>query len=125
MKGVLMGRIFTIGAVICLLSTAVFSQTITGSITGTVMDASGAVIPNARITATNVATNLSSTTLSNSAGVYNLLFLPIGEYRLTVEVAGFKKVEQGPFTLEVNQVARIEPKMEVGELTQSVNVGAV
>src|SRR4051794_26584731 len=120
-----MRRIFTTGAVLCLLSAAAFSQTITGSITGTVSDSSGAVIPNARITATSIGTNLSSSTLSNSAGVYNLPFLPIGEYRVTVEVTGFKKTEQGPFTLEVNQVARIDPKMEIGEMTQSVNVGAV
>jgi Carboxypeptidase regulatory-like domain len=120
-----MGRMFTIGAVICLVSAAAVGQTITGSITGTVSDSSGAVIPNARITATSIGTNLSSSTLSNSAGVYNLLFLPIGDYKLTVEVAGFKKIEQGPFTLEVNQVARIDPKMEIGEVTQSVNVGAV
>src|SRR5215471_731508 len=120
-----MMRFFTRAAVFCGLSVAGLSQTITGSITGTVADSSGAVIPNAKVTATNIATNLSYTTSSNSAGVYNLLFLPIGEYNLTVEVAGFKRVAQGPFTLEVSQVARIDPKMEVGEMTQSINVGAV
>jgi hypothetical protein len=51
------------------------------------------VIPNANITAIHIAPNLNSTTLSNAAGVYNLLFLPIGDCRLTVEVAGFKRVE--------------------------------
>jgi hypothetical protein len=118
-------RIVTMGVVLCGLSAAAFSQTITGSITGTVADPSGAVIPNAKIAATSLGTNLSYSTLSNSAGVYNLLFLPIGQYNLTVEVAGFKKVVQGPFALEGNQVARIDPKMEVGQITQSVEVGAV
>src|SRR5437660_3664203 len=120
-----MRRVFTTAVALCVLSAAAFSQTITGSIAGTVADSSGAVIPNAKITATNTGTNLSYTTSSNSAGVYNLLFLPIGEYNLTVEVAGFKRVVQGPFMLEVSQVARIDPKMEVGEMTQSINVGAV
>jgi len=120
-----MRRGFTTAVVICLLSAAAFSQTITGSITGTVADPSGAVVPSAKITATNLGTNLSYTAQSNSAGLYNLLFLPIGEYTLTVELSGFKKVVQGPFTLEVNQVARIDPKMEVGQITQSVEVGAV
>ena len=118
-------RIVTLGVVLCGLSAAAFSQTITGSITGTVADPSGAVIPNAKIAATSLGTNLTYSTLSNSAGVYNILFLPIGQYNLTVEVAGFKKVVQGPFTLEGNQVARIDPKMEVGQITQSVEVGAV
>src|SRR5215472_4237821 len=120
-----MMRFFTRAAVFCGLSVAGLSQTITGSITGTVADSSGAVIPNAKITATNLATNLSYNAPSNSAGVYNLLFLPIGQYNLTVEVPGFKKVAQGPFTLEVNQVAHIDPKMEVGEMTQSVSIQAV
>jgi hypothetical protein len=120
-----MRRVFSTAAVLCVLSAVAFSQTITGSVAGTVADSSGAVIPNAKITATNVGTNLSYTTSSNPAGVYNLLFLPIGEYNLTVEVVGFKRVTQGPFTLEVSQVARIDPKMEVGEMTQSINVGAV
>jgi hypothetical protein len=120
-----MRRIFTWAAIFVVLSVAAFSQTITGSITGTVADSSGAVIPNAKVTATNLATNLSFNASSNSAGVYNLLFLPIGEYNLTVEVPGFKRVAQGPFNLEVNQVARIDPRMEVGEVTQSIIVGAV
>src|SRR5215813_9711465 len=95
-----MRLIFTRAAVFCALSAAAFSQTITSSITGTVADSSGAVIPNAKVTVTNTATNLSYNASSNAAGVYNLLFLPIGEYNLTVEVPGFKKVAQGPFTLE-------------------------
>src|SRR5690349_20549046 len=86
-----------------LSAAAAFSQTITGSITGTVMDPSGAAIPGARITATNLSTNLSTTVASNSAGVYNLLFLPIGTYRLEVEAANFKKIAMGPFALETDQ----------------------
>src|SRR5215813_1980931 len=92
--------VFAFAAVLCVFTATAFSQTITGSITGTVADSSGAVVPNAKITATNLGTNLSYNTSSNTAGVYNLLFLPIGEYNLTVEVPGFKKVAQGPFTLE-------------------------
>jgi hypothetical protein len=114
-----------IAAALSVLSVPAFSQTITGSVTGTVADPSGAVIPNAKITATNLETNLTYNTVSNSAGVYNLLFLPIGQYNLTVEATGFKRVVQGPFKLETDQVARIDPKMEVGEVTQSVDVGAV
>ena len=108
-----------------VLTAAGFGQTITGSITGTVADPSGAVIPGAKVRATNLGTNLSYNTTSNSTGVYNLLFLPIGNYRLEVESANFKKVVLGPFALEVEQVARIDPKMEVGAVTQSVEVEAI
>src|SRR5579862_6917621 len=91
---------------LCALSAAAFSQTITGSITGTVTDPTGAVVPNARVTATNLGTNLTYNAVSNTAGSYNLLFLPIGNYNLSVEVTGFKKTVLGPFTLDVDQVAR-------------------
>ncbi len=102
-----------------------YSQTITAALTGAVTDPSGAVIPEARVTATNTATNVANTTQSNSAGVYNFPFLPIGEYTVTAENPGFKKVILGPFRLEVNQIARVNISMEVGQITESVEVSAV
>jgi len=91
-----MMRFFTRAAVFCGLSVAGLSQTITGSITGTVADSSGAVIPSAKVTATNLGTNLSYNASSNSAGVYNLLFLPIGEYNLTVEDRASRRLHRVP-----------------------------
>src|SRR4051794_32822404 len=81
------------------------AQTITGAITGTVTDQTGAVVPNAKITATNVATNVSTSTQSNESGIYNLLFLPVGQYRVNAEATGFKAATLPPFQLEVNQTA--------------------
>lgn len=101
-----------------------FSQTITGAITGTVTDATGAVIPNAKVTATNVATNVSYTAQTNEAGIYNLLFLPVGQYNLAVEAAGFKRATLGPIKLEVNQTARLDVALQVGQLTEAVEVTA-
>ena len=100
----------------------VAAQTITGSITGTVTDPSGAVIPSVKVTAINTGTNLNYTVSTNEAGLYNILFLPIGQYQLTAEIKGFKKSSIGPFTLEVNQVARVDVKMEVGETVQTVEI---
>ncbi len=100
-------------------------QTITGTITGTVTDPSGAVVPNVKIAATNTATNITTDSTSNEAGVYNLLFLPIGEYTLTASVSGFKKSSMGPFRLEGSQVARVDVKLEVGDTTQTVEVQGV
>jgi hypothetical protein len=100
------------------------AQTITGSFTGTISDSSGAVVPGAKVTATNQGTNVPYTANTNEAGVYNLLFLPVGEYVLVTENQGFKKAQLGPFRLEVNQVARIDVQLEVGDTTESVEVTA-
>lgn len=110
----------------CLLTaTIAVGQTITGSITGTVSDPTGAVVPNMKVTATNTGTNLAFNAQSNEAGVYRLLFLPIGTYNLAVEGSGFKKYSAGPFALEVNQVARVDVKLELGDTTQTVEVSGV
>jgi hypothetical protein len=107
-----------------VLTAAGLAQTVTASITGTVTDASGAPIANAKIVATNSATALTYSALANGAGVYNIPFLPVGSYNAVAENPGFKKATIGPFTLEVNQIARIDFQMEVGELTQSVEVSS-
>ncbi|MBI5086641.1 MAG: TonB-dependent receptor [Acidobacteria bacterium] len=109
---------------LCLLVLALSAtgQTITGTITGTVTDPSGSVIPNAKVTATNTATNVSNDTQTNEAGVYNLLFLPISDYTLSVTVKGFKKSTLGPFKLAGSQTARVDVKLEVGDTTQTVEV---
>lgn len=98
------------------------AQTITGAITGEVTDPSGASIPGVKVTATNTATNISNTTQTNQAGVYNFPFLPVGEYTVAAEAQGFKRIVLGPFALEVNQTARVDPKMEVGAVSESVEV---
>ncbi len=99
-----------------------FAQNITGSITGTVTDSTGASVPNAKVVATNAGTGLTYTAVTNSAGVYNLPFLALGSYNVVAENSGFKKSAVGPFTLEVNQIARVNFKLEVGELSQTVEV---
>ncbi|HOQ47198.1 MAG TPA: TonB-dependent receptor [Bryobacteraceae bacterium] len=94
----------------------------TGAVTGTVKDQTGAVIPKVRVVATNITTNLTYTTVSNEAGVYNLLFLPIGSYNVTAEIQGFKRTTLGPFQLEINQTARVDIQLEVGDATQSIEI---
>ncbi len=120
-----MGKILRLTGLLALCAVLLSAQTITGSITGTVTDPSGAVVTNVKITATNTATNVTHTALTNEAGVYNLVFLPIGQYTVTAELTGFKKTVLGPFALEVNQIARVDVKLEVGEVTQSVEITAI
>src|SRR5436190_22988241 len=102
------GLLFIATFLLALL-TAALAQTTTGAITGTVTDPSGALIPNVKITATNTATNVANTTQTNEAGVYNFPFLALGDYTVAAEAQGFKKTLLGPFRLEVNQTARIDP----------------
>src|SRR5215813_14043727 len=106
-------------------SSVISAQTITGSITGTVTDPSKAVVANVKVVATNTGTNLTYATNTNEVGVYNLLFLPVGQYTVSATAQGFKKAAIGPFALEVNQIARLDVKLEVGEVSQSVEITGV
>ena len=101
-------RLTVLAILLCFLTGALNAQTTTASITGTVSDPSGAVVPNVKVTATNTATNLSYPAQTNEAGLFNILFLPVGPYNVTTEAEGFKKTVLGPFALEVNQIARVD-----------------
>lgn len=115
-------KLLILGLALFLLAQVAPAQTITASITGTVTDPTGAVVPNAKVTATNTGTNLAFTANTTDSGVYNLLFLPVGNYNVAVEFQGFKRTVLGPFDLQVNQIARVDVKLEVGEATQSVEI---
>jgi len=113
-------------AVFAVLFTSVLSsQTITGSITGVVTDPTGAVVANVKVVATNTGTNVTYPTTTNDVGVYNLVFLPVGQYTVSAQAQGFKKVVLGPFALDVSQIAKVDVKLEVGEVTQSVEITGV
>ena len=78
-------------AVLSLCALAAFGQTDRGTITGTITDPAGAVVPNAPIEAKNVATGAVYPAASSGTGNYTIAQLPIGTYDLSVTVAGFKK----------------------------------
>ena len=99
-----------------------FSQTITGSVNGTITDPSGAVIEGAQITATNIATNIATTTKSNKDGVYSIQFLTVGQYTAKIEAPGFASALLGPFSLEAGQVAKFDARLDVTRATTSVSV---
>jgi len=72
------------------------AQTVTGAVTGTVTDPSGAIIPGATVVAINVATTVRTLATTNSAGVYSIRFLPIGNYEMEVAATGFTKITLAP-----------------------------
>ena len=96
----------------------------TGSIKGTVSDSSGAAIEGAQITAVNRATSTSRTTMSGPQGTYSLSDLPVGAYEITVKEAGFRPFHLQSVELTVAQALTVNPKMDVGIVTEEVQVGA-
>lgn len=113
-----------IGAVffILLACTFVLAQTTAGTITGTVSDPSGAVVPATKITLTNLATNVERTTISNTDGIYVFANVPPGSYRVDAEKGGFKHYSRSPIDVQVQQGYRINVTLELGAVTQQVNV---
>jgi hypothetical protein len=100
------------------------AQDATARITGTISDATGAVILGAQVTVTNTATQVSRETTSDHDGLYQVLALPIGVYRVTAARAGFRTVVSGEYKLLINQALRVDIKMEVGSASERVDVGA-
>lgn len=110
--------------ILALAPAVSLAQDATGRIFGTVYDQQGAVIPAAQITATNTATRDARTATTNHDGSYQLLALPIGNYKVTAEHTGFRTVVSAEQKLLINQALRIDIKMEVGAENQRVEVGA-
>jgi len=103
-------------------SSAAWGQDATGRIIGTVTDPSGSAIPGAQVTVTNVATKLVQTTTTDASGFYQVLSLPIGEYEVKVEAAGFRKEQFERQKLQINQSLRLDAKLTIGQTSESIEV---
>ncbi|MCI0625000.1 MAG: carboxypeptidase regulatory-like domain-containing protein [Acidobacteria bacterium] len=103
---------------------SVHAQTAAGTFTGIVTDPSKAVVPGVEVTATNQATGLTRTAITNNAGEYRLAFLPVGVYNLQTQLLGFKTQIVRDIKLEVQQTIRADFQLEIGEVGQTVNVEA-
>jgi hypothetical protein len=114
--------IVIIGAACLLGAGSVSAQTSRSTLTGTVTDPNGAVVPAAVVTAANVATGVTTTTKSNEGGLYTFTALQPGEYVLEVEVPGFKRFVQGGIVLQIAESTRLDPVLEVGAVTEEVRV---
>jgi hypothetical protein len=101
-----------------------FAQTGAASITGLLTDQSGAAAPGVTVTATNQATNVPYTAVSNDAGSFTITSVPVGTYVVKAELSGFKTPTTKPIKLEAKQIARIDFRLEVGSLEDTVEVTA-
>lgn len=114
-------------AMVCVLIHLVFvgvlsAQSNRATITGTVTDSSGAVVAGVEVTAKNLGTNVLSSTVSNTDGIYSIPNLFPGTYSLAFKKAGFKPVEYSSITVESTQIAQINPAMQLGPVTETVTV---
>ncbi len=121
-----MQRLLVLGLVMCLIASLapLGAQTTAGAIVGTVSDPSGAVIAGANITITNVDTNIAVKATTDTAGEYVVTPLAVGHYSVTVEATGFKRSIRNDITLNVQDRLRVDVKLEVGAVTDTVQVEA-
>ena len=116
-------------ALVCALSTvffapAAYTQGGNAVLSGTVTDPTGAAVPGAHVTATNIDTNLVLNSDSNASGLYRFPTLPPGKYTITTEMKGFQKVQQTGVVLTVSQKATLDLKLQIGSEGETVSVTA-
>src|ERR1700677_1775885 len=123
-----MRRLTLLGWGILMLSLASFwnlpAQEVVAHIRGVVTDPSGAGVPGAEVRATNKQTQVSSTVISNDDGSFEFLSLQPGTYDVTVDKTGFRAFTTSNIPLALNQIYNLPVALEVGEVTQSVQVEA-
>ncbi len=117
-------RFLAASAFLGAFAVSALAQTQTATVRGTVTDSSGAVIPGAALTLTNVDQNRPWAAESNAAGAYVFQQIPPGNYSLAVETEGFKRYERRQFILQVAQVAEIDVPLEIGDITEVVEISA-
>ena len=109
-------------AILTVLVPSVRGQEVTATIVGTITDQSGAAVPGATVKATSVDRGISYSAVSSDAGLYRIPALPADNYTLTVEKVGFATVSHAAFVLTVDQVARIDVALKVGQVTETLEV---
>jgi hypothetical protein len=116
-------RVLFVGGVIAALSVVgIWAQAARGTITGTVSDASGAVIPGVEVTATNVGTGIARTAVTTDTGLYRVTNLAPGQYTVKASLTGFKTAISEAVTLSVDQILHVDLRLEVGEVSEQVTV---
>jgi hypothetical protein len=128
----LINRMLLIKVGVCCLLALVAGTLVTaraqqaaGSVTGLVADAAGNAVPNATVTVRDVDRNTTWVTTTTGAGLYDFPSIPVGQIEVKVEAPGFAKEVRSPFTLILNQVARVDFQLKVGAVSQTVMVSDV
>jgi len=117
--------VFVFAMSLCLsfvFMTSTQAQQTLGGITGTVTDTSGALVTDATVTAVNDQTSLTRTLMTSADGAYTFVNLPIGNYTLTFEHAGFETQKVPSILVQANRTATVNAQLKVGQVTQTVTV---
>jgi outer membrane receptor protein involved in Fe transport len=109
---------------ICL-GTITFAADVTGSVNGMVKDPTGASAPGIQVSVTNLGTNAQYHATTDETGAYFIRDLPVGVYQLVAEPKGFKKLVANGLRVQVNESVRVDITLEIGDVTQTVDVSAV
>lgn len=111
-------------ALLAYSAAALLGQSKRGVIAGAVLDTTGAVVPGAKVTLTNVATNVTLNSQTNEVGAFTFPSLPVGEYNLRVEKEGFKPALRTAITVNAASSVRLDITLEVGAAAQAVEIRA-
>jgi hypothetical protein len=120
-SAVVLSRILAL-ALVVFVATGAFAQIQNGVFTGTVSDPQGAAVVGAVVSITNQDTGVSTKATTNQNGVYTSQALPVGDYKFTVESAGFKTATKQSVKLDVGTTARLDFRMAVGQATETIEV---
>jgi hypothetical protein len=116
-------EIFLLFVMILVTSAApLYCQAVYGSISGTVYDASGGAVPNAKVTITDLGRDQSYVTTTNESGYYDRAHLIIGQYRVRVEAAGFNAFVQDTLSVSVDSVTSVDVHLQAGDVSQTIDV---
>jgi len=115
-------RFLALMLVLLVCAGAAYAQAVNATLLGTVTDSSGAVIPNAKVTATEITTNSTRASQTNDSGYYSFPNLPPGSYAVMVEAAGFKKELRRDITVLVDTNTRVDVQLQPGVVTETVEV---
>src|SRR5438445_3462031 len=117
-------RLIRIFLALCLGASLSFGQAVTGALVGTVTDASGATVPNGKVTITDTNTGVSRSATSNESGNFGFADLPPDKYSVSVEVQGFKKFVSSGHDVLVNSTVRVDAVVQPGNVSESIEVAA-
>lgn len=109
-------------ACLCTLTAPMYAQVASAEISGTILDSSGSAVANAKVRVTNSGTNRDHETFSNSTGGYIVQLLPPGDYVVTVEAPGFRRLVRSGITLQVNQQTQLDLAMQLGQTSEVIEV---
>src|SRR6478752_3519298 len=120
----LTGSVLILLAALFLLSSSTWAQEVTASIVGTVVDPNGAAVSGATITAKDLDRGTILTTTTNEEGAFNISAVPVGKYQVKAEAKGFQSMVNPALTITLNQTARLNFQLRIGQAAETIEVTA-